>query len=304
MAFASTILMVRPASFGFNEQTAVNNSFQNRNGSSDINQKAVKEFDTMVASIRGAGIEVIVIEDTVEPPKPDAIFPNNWFCTLDDGTVVLFPMFAANRRSERRQDIIGQLMHDFKVTELEDWTAHEDHHLFLEGTGSMVMDHKNKIIYACLSERTHAFLLYRFGERIGYEVVSFSAKDKNGLPVYHTNVMMCIGNGFCVACDEIIDRQDIETFIAALNRTKIKLISIRYDQVMHFAGNMLQLQSHSGEYYLVMSQAAFESLDIEQKATLEESTRLLPVELSVIETTGGGSARCMMAEIFLLRNTK
>jgi hypothetical protein len=304
MHFASTILMVRPASFGFNEQTAVNNAFQQRLSPADIQHKVLKEFDGMVASIRSAGVEVIVLEDTAEPPKPDAIFPNNWFCTLSDGSLALFPMFATNRRQERRKDIIDKLMHDFKVTELEDWTAHEDHYLYLEGTGSMVMDHANKIIYACLSERTNALLLHQFGERIGYEVISFNAKDKTGLPVYHTNVMMCIGNGFCLACDEIIDGGDIDAFLESINKTKTKLISIRYDQVLNFAGNMLQLQNQPGEYILVMSRSAFDSLDNDQKETLEEYTRLLPVDIKAIETIGGGSARCMMAEIFLLPVTK
>jgi hypothetical protein len=302
MHFASTILMVRPAAFGFNEQTAPDNAFQQHISLADVQRKALQEFDEMVITLRSAGIEVIVIDDTPEPPRPDAIFPNNWFCTLNDGCLALFPMFAVNRRTERRKDIVDKLMHEFKISELEDWTAHEDHHSYLEGTGSMV--HTNKIVYACLSERTNALLLHQFAERIGYEAVSFNAKDKNGLPVYHTNVMMCIGNGFCIACEGIIDSADIDAFITSLTRAKTKLISIHFDQVLRFAGNMLQLQNQSGEYILVMSRSAFDSLDNDQRKTLEQHTRLLPVDITTIETIGGGSARCMMAEIFLPSLTK
>jgi hypothetical protein len=299
MPFASTILMVRPASFGFNEETVANNTFQQRTSFNDLEQKVLKEFDKMVSSIRSVGIEVIVIDDTPVPPKPDAIFPNNWFCTLLDGSLAIFPMYAPNRRIERRTDIIDRLMHNFKVTELDDWTSHEEHHQFLEGTGSMVMDHRNKIIYACLSERTNALLLHKFGGSLGYEVVSFNAKDKTGTAVYHTNVLMCMGNGFCDACDEIIDTADIDVFLSSLNRTKTKLVSISYEQMLQFAGNMLQLQNTHGHYFLVMSLSAFDSLSANQKNELAQHTELLPVSIAIIETIGGGSARCMMAEIFL-----
>jgi hypothetical protein len=303
MLFASTILMIRPASFGFNEQTASDNAFQHNVHSNDIRQKVLKEFDDMVSTIRSAGIEVIVIDDTPDPPKPDAIFPNNWFCTLPGGTVATFPMYAANRRIERRSDIIDLLMHDFKITELDDWSSHEAHQMYLEGTGSMVMDHTNKIIYACTSERTNPLLLHKFGEGIGYDVISFSAKDKNGLPLYHTNVLMCIGNGFCIACDEIIDKADVEDLINSLNKTNTQLISISYEQLLNFAGNMLQLQNTKGEYFLVMSRSAFNSLNQEQRSAIQKYTGLLSVNISTIETVGGGSARCMMAEIFLSRTT-
>ncbi len=302
MLFASTILMIRPASFGFNEQTAVNNAFQQPAPQDNAGHKVLEEFDGMVATLRSAGIEVIVIDDTADPPKPDAIFPNNWFCTLADGSLAVFPMFAPNRREERRKDIIDLLMHEYKVTELEDWTSHEAHEVFLEGTGSMVMDHDNRIIYACISQRTNPMLLYKFGERTGYEVVSFSANDKKGVPVYHTNVMMCIGNGFCLACDEVIRPADRELFFSSLTRSGLAFISISYEQMLQFAGNMLQLKNNKGEFQLVMSLSAYNSLHPGQKKKLEKYTQLLPVNIPTIEATGGGSARCMMAEIFLNGN--
>lgn len=291
--------MVRPASFGFNEQTATSNSFQQRFSFKDLQHKVWKEFDGMVAAIRSAGIEVIVVDDTADQPRPDAIFPNNWFCTLPDGSISTFRMYAANRRTERRKDIIDLLMHGFKVTALEDWTAHEAHHLFLEGTGSMVMDHTNSIIYACTSERTDPLLLHKFAESIGYTVVAFTAKDKNGLSIYHTNVLMCIGNRFCIACDEVIDKADIDAFYSSLSKTNTKLISISYEQMLSFAGNMLQLQNDHDHHFLVMSQSAFNSLTATQISSLEKHTQLLPVSITTIETIGGGSARCMIAEIFL-----
>lgn len=296
--------MVRPAAFAFNEQTAGDNAFQQRQELGHLQQTVLQEFDGMVTSLRDAGIDVIVIEDTRDPAKPDAIFPNNWFCTLPGGTIATFPMHAPNRRIERRHDIIDRIFRDFKVVELEDWTAHESHQQFLEGTGSMVMDHNNKIIYACISERTDPLLLHQFGERTGYEVVSFVAKDPNGIPVYHTNVLMCIGNGFCVACTDMIDEADRDGFTAALKKCGTGLIPITYRQVQQFCGNMLQLQDKTGEHVLVMSSSAFHSFDKGQLAALQANTRLLQVNIPTIETVGGGGARCMMAEIFLLPSAK
>lgn len=299
MPFTSTILMVRPASFGFNEQTAVNNSFQQKASLENVQQKALQEFDQMVDLIISVGIEVIVIEDTHQPVKPDAIFPNNWFCTMADGSFSIFPMYAKNRRVERRTDIIDQLKKSFKVTSIIDYSKREEENIYLEGTGSMVMDHENKIIYACISERTHPQPLNDFAKEIDYTVISFSAKDKNGLPIYHTNVLMCIGNNFCVICDEIINIDDRNKVLSSLNNTSKQLISISYHQMLDFAGNMLQLKNEADDYVSILSQSAFNSLYQNQKEQLEFHTQLLPVNISTIETLGGGSARCMMAEIFL-----
>jgi hypothetical protein len=300
MPFTSTILMVRPASFGFNEQTAVNNSFQQKASLENIQQKALHEFDAMVDEIISTGIEVIVIEDTADPVKPDAIFPNNWFCTLGDGSVTLFPMYAKNRRLERRTDIVDQLKNNFYITHILDYSKHEEGNIFLEGTGSMVIDHEHKIIYACISERTHPELLHDLAKEIGYTVISFTAKDKKGLAIYHTNVLMCIGNNFCVICDEVIDAGEREKVFLSLINTHKQVVSISYDQMLHFAGNMLQIQIKTGEPILVMSLSAFNSLHQDQKEQLQFHTQLLPVNINTIETIGGGSARCMMAEIFLL----
>jgi len=298
MLFASTILMVRPASFGFNEQTAANNSFQQNAALENIQQKVLEEFDGMVADIRSAGIEVIVTEDTIDAIKPDAIFPNNWFCTLPDKSLSIFPMYAKNRRCERRSDIINEFKNVFEVSSIIDLTHYEEDNVFLEGTGSMVMDHEYKIIYACISERTHAKLLHDFAAKAGYSVVAFNAKDKNGLAIYHTNVLMCIGNNFCVICDEAIEASEREKVLATLMNTDKKIISISYHQMLQFAGNMLQLRNNNGRYVLVMSETAFNALDLEQVNQLQSYTQLLPVHISTIETIGGGSARCMMAEIF------
>ena len=299
MPFASTILMIRPAAFGFNEQTARNNSFQQKISLENIQQKALEEFDQMVNTIRSYGIDVVVIEDTPDPIKPDAIFPNNWFCTMDDGSFHLFPMFAKNRRVERRLDLISQLENNFIVNDTITWTKDEEQNIFLEGTGSMVMDHDNKIIYACISERTHSKLLQQFADNMGYSVTSFNATDKKGLPIYHTNVLMCIGNNFCVICDEVIDAVDRDKVFHSFRNTNKQVISISYNQMLHFAGNMLQLQNKNGDYILVMSRSAFDSLDQQQKDRLLSHTQLLPIDIDTIETIGGGSARCMMAEIFL-----
>ncbi len=304
MPFTSSILMVRPASFGYNEQTATNNSFQQNILAEDIQLKALIEFDAMVNAIRSNGINVFVIDDTPDPVKPDAVFPNNWFCTMADGSVHLFPMFAKNRRVEIRMDLIDQLKNHLTVSKVIDWTKEETHNIFLEGTGSMVMDHDHKIIYACISVRTHPKLLEEFAEAIGYTVVAFKATDKNDLPIYHTNVLMCIGNNFCVICDEVIDAADRNTILQSLQRANKEIISISYDQMLHFAGNMLQLQNKKGEYFLVMSQSAFNALNENQIRQLQLHTQLLAVNINTIETIGGGSARCMIAEIFLRSNNK
>ncbi len=299
MPFASTILMVRPASFGFNDQTAANNSFQQKASFENIQSIVLEEFDTMVDMIRSSGIDVIVINDTPHPLKPDAIFPNNWFCTMDDGSVILFPMYAENRRIERRMDIVEQIKSKFSVSNVIDYSNHEDQKVFLESTGSMVMDHKNKIIYACISERTHPQLLIEFAKDNNYTVIQFTAKDRSGLPVYHTNVLMYIGNKFCVICEEVIEEADLERVLASLKKSGKQVISISYNQMLQFAGNMLQLQNKKEEPVLVMSRSAFNSLEEDQKQQLELFTQLLPVNINTIEIIGGGSARCMMAEIFL-----
>lgn len=297
-----TVLMIRPASFGFNSETAANNVFQDNVPMSEqqVQTLAVQEFDEFVNTLRAHKINVMIIEDAPQPPKPDAIFPNNWFCTLSDGTIATFPMFAANRRIEVRSDLLQKLKDDFVVTATEDWTSYDNVNLFLEGTGSMIIDHINKIIYACLSPRTHLSLLQQFAEAHHYKAVTFHATDDNGTDVYHTNVIMHIGEGYAVICSSSIrDEKERNKVITSLTETAHDIIDITMPQVHRYAGNMLQVQSEDENLYTVLSQSAFDSLTESQKQQLSEHTKLLPVNIPTIETVGGGSVRCMMAEIFL-----
>jgi hypothetical protein len=299
---ASTILMVRPASFGYNTETAANNVFQSKTGesSSHVQQKAVEEFDNFVETLRKKNIDVIVVQDTSKPVKPDAIFPNNWFCTLNDGTVAVFPMYAANRRIEKRDDLLHQLTNDYIVKDVEDWSEYEAEHMFLEGTGSMIIDHQNKLIYACLSPRTHKMLLEKFVRAHGYRAITFSSRDENGTDIYHTNVIMHIGEGYAVVCLESIkDEAERIAISQLLIATHHEIIPITLEQVHAYAGNMLQVQNKDGERFTILSKQAYQSLSSEQKNVLAIHTHLLPIDINVIETIGGGSVRCMMAEIFL-----
>lgn len=302
MNIASAILMVRPAGFGYNTETAANNVFQSSvsYNAAEIQQKAVKEFDAFVETLRSKGIEVIVIEDTASPVKPDAVFPNNWFCTLEDGTVALFPMYAVNRRIEKRQDLVDQLKHDYKVKKVEDWSKYEDKNQFLEGTGSMVFDHKSDIIYACISSRTNAELLKAFAQEHDYTAFTFHAYDENGTAIYHTNVIMHVGDDYAVICLESIkDNVEKHAITKLLEDTGHEVIPITLQQVHAYAGNMLQVKNNQGQKYTIISNQAFNSLTIEQKNILEKHTTLVPIDISMIETVGGGSVRCMLAEIFL-----
>ncbi|MGN6616423.1 MAG: citrulline utilization hydrolase CtlX [Ilyomonas sp.] len=302
MSVASAILMVRPASFGYNTETAANNVFQSSvsYNAAEVQQKAVQEFDAFVETLRSKGIEVIVIEDTASPFKPDAVFPNNWFCTLEDGTVAIFPMFATNRRIERRQDLIDQLKQDYEVREVEDWAEYENKDQYLEGTGSMVLDHKSKIIYACISPRTNEDVLKAFAQKHDYTAFTFHAYDENSTAVYHTNVIMHLGDDYAVICSESIkDNVEKHAITKLLEDTGHEVISITLQQVHAYAGNMLQVKNNQGQKYTIISNQAFNSLTAEQKFLLEKHTTLLPIDITMIETVGGGSVRCMLAEIFL-----
>lgn len=300
----STILMIRPVNFGFNEQTAGSNAFQNRNAAQqEVQDKALAEFDNLVNVLRGNSVEVIVIDDTPEPHTPDSIFPNNWVSFHADGNVFLYPMMAENRRLERREDIIMDLEDEFKIKHVIDLSRFEHEHKFLEGTGSMVLDRENKIAYACLSPRTDKDVLDLFCEQSGYKPMLFDAVDGNGMAIYHTNVLMCIGSKFAVIClDSIADEQEINAVIASLNNTQKEIVDITFDQMNHFAGNMLELKNKEGESLLVMSKSAFQSLTELQRSTLGKYCKLLYADISTIENNGGGSARCMIAEVHLPRN--
>ena len=300
MPAASHILMIRPVNFSFNEQTAVNNAFQVNDPSRDIQQKSRKEFDDLVLLLRKHKIGVTVLEDTEEPYTPDSIFPNNWFSSHENGTVVLYPMFAENRRLERKPHIIEKLKEEFVVKEIKDYSYFEKDESFLEGTGSMVLDRENKIAYACLSARTDKKVFQKVCNDAGYAPVSFHAVDNNGTEIYHTNVMMCVAHSFCVICmDCIHSREEQSALIHYFKQTHKEIVTITMDQMAHFAGNMLQVQNEEGQLYLVMSTQAYQSLTADQIEKISLYSEILHSDLFTIEKAGGGSARCMMAEIYL-----
>ena len=305
MQTTSTILMVRPAAFGFNEETAADNPFQQKISAlthDKIKQTVLREFDGFVNAMLSKGIEVLIIDDTTDPPKTDAIFPNNWFLTLPGGSLSVFPMFAPNRRPEKRDDILQKLTKEFVVSSFTDWSELEAEGFYLEGTGSMVMDHDNKIIYACLSQRTHLSAIEKFSHMNDYRAISFGATDQTGKAIYHTNVMLCIGKDFAVIGDECFTDEIEWIAVSQLLRTSgHSIIPISQKQVRAFAGNMLQVKNNKDEPFLVMSKTAYDSLTKKQRSQLQEFNELLPVNIPTIETIGGGSARCMMAEIFLSR---
>lgn len=297
------LLMVRPAAFQFNAETALSNAFQQElKGLSEdeIKRKAIEEFDGYVATLRSQGIDVIVFQDTPEPPKPDALFPNNWISMHSSGVVYLYPMCTSNRRIERNPEVLDLLKTKFEIKEIIDFSEYELENKFLEGTGSIIFDHTNKIAYACLSPRTDKQLFEIFCRQTGYEACTFIASDENDNLVYHTNVMLTIGDTFAVVCGDCIknEYERIDLF-AKLEQTRHEIIDISFEQMNLFAGNMLQVENDNSETFLVMSQSAYDSLRKEQIISLEKHTHLLAVSIPTIETIGGGSARCMLAEIYL-----
>ncbi|MET3129098.1 hypothetical protein ABID42_004220 [Arcicella rosea] len=298
------ILMIRPVRFGFNEQTATSNAFQNqafgKETQASSQEIALKEFDEMVAQLRKAGVDIIVIEDTPNPHTPDSIFPNNWISFHNDGTVMLYPMQAENRRLERREDIVDSLQEKFYVNKVIDLSSFEQEDKFLEGTGSMVLDRKNKIAYACISPRTHQEVLAEFALQTNYQIVAFEAVDENGKQIYHTNVLMCVGDMFSVVCLEAVPDLDERLQLRnSLESNGKRIVEITQAQMNQFAGNMLEVRSEKGDKMLVMSNAAYYSLTSSQIKILEDYCTIHHFDLSMIEGNGGGSARCMMAEVHL-----
>jgi hypothetical protein len=298
---ANSVLMIRPGRFYPNPETAADNAFQgNADRDSDaLTLMARNEFDAAVQTLRAAGISVHVFEDTAEPEKPDAVFPNNWISMHHDGRIVLFPMYSALRRRERRQDIIEELRKHYRVTEVIDYSAFEDEGCCLEGTGSLVFDHLNKIAYVSLSNRSNPKVIQRFTEDFSYEPVTFTSIGSNGQPIYHTNVMMCIGTAFAMVGVEMIpnktERQQVR---ARLEKTGKEIVDLSADQVANFAGNAIELHNKGGGKLLVLSNCADHALTEDQRKTLRRYTQLVPLELATIEL-GGGSARCMIATIHL-----
>jgi hypothetical protein len=301
---ASTVLMIRPARFESNPMTAGSNVFQGRSIATPEQQQqaAAIEFDALAGELRSAGINVVIVDDTPEPHTPDSIFPNNWVSFHGDGRVVLYPMEAANRRTERRPDIIDMLANEcgFQVTEVLDLTEHEASGHYLEGTGSMVLDRVNRVAYACLSSRTQFDPLGDFAQRMDYDVVSFDAVDRDGISIYHTNVLMNVGEAVAVICDEAIARDDQrEAVLTRLRDTGHEVVSLNYDQLHAFAGNMLELRDEDGDRVLAMSTQAWDSLDSVQRETLQANGRIICSPIDTIESSAGGSVRCMLAEIHL-----
>lgn len=298
----SHILLVRPVAPGYNPETAASNAFQQQTDMDAVSaQRRVQiEFDAFAHALQKEGVDVIVIEDTPVPVKPDAVFPNNWVTFHDDGRVVLYPMFAPSRRRERRMDVVDALRGRFKVTELVDLSVYEKENRFLEGTGSLIFDHSNKVVYACVSPRTDRDLTLRVAEMLGYKPVVFHAVDSGGRAIYHTNVMMNVGEGFSIVClasiTDPVERADV---VNNLRNTGHTIVDIDFMQMNQFAGNMLAVRNAKGEALLVCSEQAAQSLTPDQRGLLSKYVRLVAIPIPTIEQLGGGSARCMMAEVFL-----
>jgi hypothetical protein len=300
MQTTSHILMIRPSHFDFNQETALNNSFQINSGDQFVPEKALYEFDQFVKILISHDIDVTVVQDTPEPYTPDSIFPNNWISFHTDGTICLYPMFAENRRKERKSTVLHQISSKFELTNTVDFTEQEERQRYLEGTGSMVLDREHKIAYACLSVRTDENVLQQFCDEMGYTPIVFDAVDAADYPIYHTNVMMCIADKYAVIClDSIHQEVEKEKLIQSLQETGKTIIPISNDQMNHFAGNMLQVENSLGTKYLVMSTQAYQSLSMEQINQLHLFNEIIHSDISTIETNGGGSARCMIAEVFL-----
>ena len=294
-----TVLMVVPAAFGYNEETAVNNSFQSRTFGGDIAETAIKETEAYIRLLKDNGITVLVAYDTPEPRTPDAVFPNNWFSTHEDGILVMYPMFAENRRLERKQWPLEEITANFDISRMVDLRPYEEKGMFLEGTGSLVLDRVNRIAYACKSPRTNMTVLDDFCSQLGYTPCVFEAYDEDGMQIYHTNVMMNVGTRIAVVCmDSIKDPGQRELVRETLEKTGKVIMEITPDQMNHFAGNMLELHNRCGKPCLVMSQTAYNSLTAGQISMLETHMKLITPDIPCIEQIGGGSARCMLAEIF------
>jgi hypothetical protein len=300
MQTTSHLLMIRPVNFAYNPETAVNNAFQVAGQGDTAQEQALIEFDNFVALLRQEGIDVTVVDDTPEVHTPDSIFPNNWISFHSDGTVFLYPMFAPNRRLERKPAILKKLSAKFDIVNKVDLSFYEESNQFLEGTGSMVLDRAAKIAYACLSPRTDLQVLDDFCTRMQYRSIIFHATDSNGSAIYHTNVMMCVGSDFVIiAADSITDPAERNSVLQVIRESKKEVVEISPEQMNNFAGNMLVVHNDKKEALLVMSSRAYASLNDIQIRKLSSWCRIIHSPLNSIETNGGGSARCMMAEVYL-----
>jgi hypothetical protein len=304
MQTTDTVLMIEPVNFGFNAETAKNNYFQTNTESGDTQEKALKEFNSFVAKLRDKKINVITVKDSSDTYTPDSIFPNNWVSFDSAGNAFLYPMFAENRRLERRNEVLEAVENEgFLLNEIIDLSESENNEKYLEGTGSMIFDHDKKLAYGSVSLRLNEELFKRYCEKIGYEAVIFhSFQTTNGerLPIYHTNVMMCVGEKFVVICLDCIDAEiEREKVIEVIKNSNKEIIEISENQMHQFAGNMLQVKNSEINNFLIMSQTAFKSLVPKQIETIEKYCEIIYADLETVETNGGGSARCMLAEVFL-----
>jgi hypothetical protein len=296
------VLMIRPVRFAGNEQTAQSNRFQQlTDQSNDAQVRALTEFDALVTCLRTAGVTVHVLDDTSEPHTPDSIFPNNWVSFHADGTVVLYPMLAPNRRLERRMDVLQHLSAaGLRIARTIDLTGHEADGKFLEGTGSIVLDRVHRFAYACISPRTDLDVLGEFAQRLDYELVTFDATDANGIPIYHTNVLLCVGTHFAVLCTEAIAAHEQAAVLHALRSTGHEVIEISIAQMQGFAGNLLELRTALGDTCVALSQRARDAFTAAQLRQLQRlAVTLIVAPIPTIERLGGGSVRCMLAEVFL-----
>ncbi|MFB2121517.1 citrulline utilization hydrolase CtlX [Parapedobacter sp. 2B3] len=298
---AMTLLMIRPARFGYNVQTAGSNAFQRRSEESHsaVHQRAVREFDALVEKLRQHRIDVLVVQDSPEPHTPDSIFPNNWVSFHRDGSMVLYPMFAENRRLERKYEVLAAIKDRFLVRREIDLSINEADNRFLEGTGSFVLDRESRLAYACRSPRTDEKLLREFCGQLDYRAVVFDAVDREGRAIYHTNVMMCVADRYAVINIEAVGQSDRAAVVATLQTSGKTILSISHAQMAAFAGNMLQVTNKDGKRFLVMSSQAFDSLQPEQVSLLESFNPIIHSPLDTVEQNGGGSARCMMAEVYI-----
>ena len=295
---AKRILMVRPKHFGYDPTTAASNAFQHEEGADhvkEITAMAIAEFDNAVEKLRSHGLDILVIEDTDKPEKPNAVFPNNWV-SFHENMAIVYPMMAENRRWERRDEILNEILGE-EEKQIVDLTEYESESKFLESTGSVVIDYENDLAYACLSARTDKDVLEKMCEVLSLEPILFEAKDKNGLEIYHTNVMMCVAKEYALVCLDSIVGEYRDTVVSALNKTGHQIIDLSMDQMYAFAGNMLETLDEYGNSVLVMSETALKSLSVDQKQVLSNYSQTLSIKIPTIENYGGGSARCMMCRI-------
>ncbi len=296
----SHLLMIRPCQFAYNEETAVNNAFQAPTGDPDVQAKALEEFNHMTDVLEKYDIDVMVVDDTPTPSTPDAIFPNNWVSFHSNGTAILYPMFAPSRRRERKSGVLERIREIFKIRHILNLSDFEKQEMFLEGTGSMVLDRVNHMAFACLSRRTNKKVLEEFCRKMSYKPMVFEASDHFGQPIYHTNVMMSVGEKFCVICLESIrNEQQREMVVKELTRTQKEIIEISEEQMAKFAGNILQVKSRRGDKFIIMSSTAHAAFRPDQIQALSKHGTIIHVDIPTIEINGGGSARCMISEIYL-----